>query len=169
MLITCPNCAAGYDVPEHLLAGEVRRLRCARCAVEWDAREAFDQNPLQERVQAMMAEPIGVPPPPRVEPTAAQLAESWHSRQDDDATIHADMRVPPPLEHDPADTGITLTSDVPTRRIPSEPPRLSALVAAWILSLVFVGSLGWGVWHWRDDVMTIFPPSQRAFGAISQH
>ena len=35
MLISCPNCAAGYDVPDHLLAGAGKRLRCARCAQEW--------------------------------------------------------------------------------------------------------------------------------------
>lgn len=166
MLITCPNCAAGYDVPEHLLAGAVRRLRCARCSVEWDAREALQAHPLQERVQAMMAEPIGPPPPPRVEPPP--LREAPLLAQNAAAIPSGDLRVPPPLDYNPSNSGISLTTDTPLRRQQSEPPRLSALVAAWILSLVFVGSLGWGVWHWRDDVMTIFPPSQRAFGAISQ-
>lgn len=33
MLITCPNCAAEYNVPGALAPGRV--VRCARCASEW--------------------------------------------------------------------------------------------------------------------------------------
>jgi predicted Zn finger-like uncharacterized protein len=37
MLISCPNCEAGYDVPDSVLAGDGRRLRCKACAEEWHA------------------------------------------------------------------------------------------------------------------------------------
>jgi predicted Zn finger-like uncharacterized protein len=161
MLITCPNCAASYDVPDHLLAGAVRLLRCARCAVEWDAQSYVDQAPQgrqavhARQVQAVVAEPMSEVP-------------DWpdhRSLPDDDAG-----RMPPPPDDSRLPAGISLSTDAPIRRrLPSEPPRMSALVAAWVLSLVVVGSLGWGVWHWRDDVMTIWPPSQRAFGVVGSH
>jgi len=35
MLISCPSCAATYDVPEHLLSAQGQMLRCSRCVHEW--------------------------------------------------------------------------------------------------------------------------------------
>ena len=35
MLISCPACAAAYEVPDHLLSGAGQALRCARCLHEW--------------------------------------------------------------------------------------------------------------------------------------
>lgn len=32
MRIACPACTAEYEVPDHLLAGSARSLRCSRCA-----------------------------------------------------------------------------------------------------------------------------------------
>ncbi len=33
MKITCPNCAAEYNVPDSLAAGRI--VRCAKCATQW--------------------------------------------------------------------------------------------------------------------------------------
>lgn len=44
MLITCPNCDAGYEVPDYLLAGEGRWLRCKLCLGEWQARPPVAQH-----------------------------------------------------------------------------------------------------------------------------
>lgn len=57
MLITCPSCDSGYEVPDHLLAGEGRRLRCKLCAEEWHAK-------LPQCQQEPKAIPERVPPPP---------------------------------------------------------------------------------------------------------
>ncbi len=179
MLITCPNCAAGYDVPDHLLAGAVRRLRCARCAVEWDAQAyigqpniaaaAIDQLPRVREVQAVLAEPLPAAPLP-----TAPLPTAWPettARQDTGLPFgeHAGQ-LPPPLDDSQLPSGILLSTEAPIRRrAPKEPPRLSALVAAWVLTLFVAGSLGWGVWHWRDDVVTLWPPAQRAFSVVGTH
>ena len=37
MVVTCPNCSAGYDVPDRLLGPGGRKLRCARCAKAFTA------------------------------------------------------------------------------------------------------------------------------------
>jgi predicted Zn finger-like uncharacterized protein len=51
MRIVCPGCKTQYDVPEAMLAGGTRTVRCARCASEWTppanaaappARDDFD-------------------------------------------------------------------------------------------------------------------------------
>jgi predicted Zn finger-like uncharacterized protein len=39
MFVTCPNCAADYEVPERLFRSVRRKVRCARCAVEFVATE----------------------------------------------------------------------------------------------------------------------------------
>lgn len=48
MRIVCPSCEAEYDVPDTMLAGGARKVRCARCAREWV--------------------PFAPPPPPPAEP-----------------------------------------------------------------------------------------------------
>ncbi len=55
MLLTCPNCAAGYEVPDHVLDGPPRMMRCALCATEWEARSPLKSA---ESVQATIAEPM---------------------------------------------------------------------------------------------------------------
>jgi predicted Zn finger-like uncharacterized protein len=110
MLISCPNCAAAYEVPDNLLAAGGQALQCTRCAHEWI-------------VVPVAATPQGP----------------------------ADESAPAP---------------------PSSPSRLagrlqvSAVVAAWVLSLGVLGSLGWSAVHWRGDVMAAWPPSQRAYQAV---
>lgn len=151
MLITCPNCATGYDVPDHMLVGPVTRLCCARCSLEWDEPIHVPPEPV---VVETRAEPAREPPPPLPPPPLPPPP-------------------PPPAPPPPLDPGlvlpeIRLSRQAPIRASPyREPPRLAALVAAWVLSLVVVGSLGWGVWHWRSDVMAMWPPSQRVLGPIS--
>lgn len=55
-------------------------------------------------------------------------------------------------------------------RDPMRPPRPAvgpgAALAAWALSLCVLISLGWGAVHWRSEVMSIWPPSQRAYQAV---
>lgn len=56
MLITCPACAATYDLPQALVVKLPARTRCARCGAEWEvmppAAPRFDEP-----------EPVAVPPP----------------------------------------------------------------------------------------------------------
>ena len=67
MRITCPNCAAAYQVPDHLLDGE-RIVRCKRCQESWvppPAEPAFEPEPVAPE-PAVTTSPE--PPPPRPEP-----------------------------------------------------------------------------------------------------
>ncbi|MBR0672624.1 zinc-ribbon domain-containing protein [Neoroseomonas soli] len=57
MRIACPACTTEYEVPDRLLGGPARSLRCSRCAAEF---------PLPQVEAAPVAEPV--PPPPAPEP-----------------------------------------------------------------------------------------------------
>ena len=61
MKITCPSCAAEYNVPDGLAAGRI--VRCAKCATEWapvaPPAVVFEPPPPAEPVP-----PPEVPPPP---------------------------------------------------------------------------------------------------------
>lgn len=58
MRITCPNCAAAYDVPAERLAGG-RTVRCARCGSGWvpPADAAAPELPAAPAVAPAEAEP----------------------------------------------------------------------------------------------------------------
>ena len=74
MRITCPNCAAEYDVPDTLLAGG-RALRCKRCGTEFRAGGAvepvIEPAPAPIPANAQPAPPAPTPPDP--EPPSANL------------------------------------------------------------------------------------------------
>ena len=53
MKITCPACAADYNVPDTLASG--RTVRCAKCATEW--------TPVPTPAMAVEPPPVAVPEP----------------------------------------------------------------------------------------------------------
>lgn len=66
MRIACPDCAAEYDVPDHLLVGNPRAMRCARCGRVWTPA-ALPEEPLPP--PEPMAEPeVAAEPPPAPPP-----------------------------------------------------------------------------------------------------
>ena len=58
MRIECPSCGAEYEVPDRLLAGPARTLRCSRCKADF---------PLP-RIEAAPPPPAPPPLPPEPEP-----------------------------------------------------------------------------------------------------
>ena len=57
MRIACPACAAAYEVPDRLLAGPARTLRCSRCGAD------FALPQVEVVAEPMTAEPAVAPPP----------------------------------------------------------------------------------------------------------
>lgn len=64
MRIACPSCTAEYEVPDRLLAGPARALRCSRCAAEF---------PLPQEAAAPAVDPA--PPPAPEPPPEPRVAE----------------------------------------------------------------------------------------------
>lgn len=76
MRITCPSCAADYEVPDTLLAGG-RALRCQRCGTQFTAGAAEPPAvapppaPPVEDARPPAPPPAPAPPAPDSEPPAA--------------------------------------------------------------------------------------------------
>jgi predicted Zn finger-like uncharacterized protein len=88
MRITCPNCAAEYEVPEALLAGGARTLRCKRCGTEFraggEAEAPAAPPPATPAVEELPPAPTPAPEPaPAIAPVAAAapLAEPPVTRE----------------------------------------------------------------------------------------
>lgn len=68
MLIACPNCAAGFDVPERLLRDRSRSLSCGQCRTVFPIPEPQAPEPEAWRAPE--------PPPMREAPPAPAMAEA---------------------------------------------------------------------------------------------
>nr|WP_321983692.1 zinc-ribbon domain-containing protein [uncultured Lichenicoccus sp.] len=174
--ITCPDCAATYDVPEtHARAG--RRVRCAGCGTQW---LAFDGHPVEASTAAAPGpvEPEALTgsrsiaaslkqhslPAPPVEadlPDAApEIADPTDADADD--ADWADAELPDfglPV-HDP----VAHSAVVPPAVVPA--PRETRWRAAWAASLLLLLAIGFGGVHWREPIMLGWPPSTRLYSAL---
>jgi predicted Zn finger-like uncharacterized protein len=149
MRIACPNCSAEYEVPDTLLAGGPRTLRCARCSHQFQAAPAGPAV-APATVPAPAAappEPPVAPPPPRPDPPPAEA---------------------PPEPPAPFDRSALLLPDPLLFRPPEEPvPRGGApLVLAWLLSLAILGGAGWATWRFHADIVEAWPPAARLYQAL---
>jgi predicted Zn finger-like uncharacterized protein len=90
MRIACPSCGAEYDVPDRLLAGAARTLRCSRCGADFALPQvaAAAPVPVPEPATVRAPEPAlapSMPAPPSRErapvasapPNQAALLRAW--------------------------------------------------------------------------------------------
>lgn len=56
--ITCPACAATYEVPASSLGAQGRKVRCAACKTLWLARAAAEAEPASSPAEAAAPEPV---------------------------------------------------------------------------------------------------------------
>lgn len=147
MRIVCPSCQAAYEVPEKLLSGPPRKVRCARCGDAWTPVAVAAPAP---------AEPVmpGCPAPmpaPEAEPEMAPPAPIRHEPPEPRATVvprAEDKLVPEPAEPPPG-RGLTI---------------LAAL--AWAASIALLAGAGWACVAWRADIMAVWAPSRRLFALL---
>jgi predicted Zn finger-like uncharacterized protein len=140
MRITCPACAATYEVPDTLI-GAGRSLRCRSCRHAW-------------RVEPAAAPPMAVPAaapapaPPRPLPDPPPLAEPPFAEP---PVVPVPRRAPQLI-------------DPPLPR-PSEHPLLggAALRLAWAASLLAVVGMGAALWLFRAEIVEAWPPAARLF------
>lgn len=149
MRLTCPNCAASYDVPDHRLAGAVRRpVLCTRCGTVWtpsvpeaEARAAAGA-PAQHRPESGFGGPAGT----GQAPAPAVLGDE------------TPRGPPPPREPESA----TLEEEAAAAEPGGGAGRL-ALAAAWLVSLALVAGGLAALWVWRAEVSALWPPARRLF------
>lgn len=137
MRIVCPSCQATYDVPESLMRGAPRRVRCARCGGEWTP-EGPQANP----------DDVNDANPPAIQAAAPALPPDQPAlvMPDPAAPRTADRMAPPPR--------------------PSGRGAQAVAIAAWIASLLALVGLGWAGFAWRVDIMAMWAPSKRLYALL---
>lgn len=68
MRIACPSCGAEYDVPDRLLAGAGRTLRCSRCGTDFALPQVAPAAVAVPPAPPPAPEPAAVPAAPEPEP-----------------------------------------------------------------------------------------------------
>lgn len=157
MRIVCPSCQAAYEVPEKLLSGPPKRVRCARCGEQWFPQDAAtgEDRATPEPDAPLPADP---PPPAAVPPSDVPPPD-----------VPPD---PPPVAAPPVAAlpvaALPVAAQVEERLMP-EPPqgagRGGLIVAglAWLASLVLLGAAGWAAVAWRAEVMAAWGASRRLY------
>ncbi|MCA3351575.1 MAG: zinc-ribbon domain-containing protein [Roseomonas sp.] len=138
MLIECPKCEAGFQVPERLLRDRTRPLRCGQCGTVFPIPEppALEPEPLAYRAPEPPApapvaeEPRPAPAPPAEEP-----------------------RPEPPA-----------AGDTPPEAADGAGSR--GLRAAWAASIALLIGGGLAAIIQREAVMEAWPPAARLFAAL---
>ena len=136
MLIECPNCQAGFEVPERLLRDRARPLRCGQCGTVFPAPEPPAPEPLAFGV----AEPL-TPAPVAEEPRPASKPLTEEVQPKPEETPIA----PPEAANGASSRGLR---------------------AAWAASILLLIGGGLAAIIQRDAVMAAWPPAARLFGAL---
>lgn len=136
MLIECPNCAAGYQVPPRLLRDRSRPLRCGQCEAVFPIPEPPAPEPLAFRAPEPPAPEMEEPRPA---PAPAPLAEESRTEP---------MAPPDP----PAEAAQGASS--------------RGLRVAWAASIALLIGGGLAAIIQRDVVMEAWPPAARLFAAL---
>jgi predicted Zn finger-like uncharacterized protein len=136
MRITCPACAATYEVPDRLI-GTGRSLRCRSCGHAWRVEpEAGTAESPPPPPPAPLPDPGPLPDPP-----APAIPPALPTPR------RAPQLIDPPLPRSEA------------LRRPAGP----ALRLAWAASLLAVLGIGLGLWLFRAEIVEAWPPATRLF------
>ena len=137
MLITCPSCAATYDLPTDRIGGTGRKVRCVSCRESW-----FVASPEIEGAGAL--------PKPSL---------------DDDMGVEIVARPvpPPPSRRDPAAPG---RKGRGKRGGPDGASRISILGAAKVAALLFVCVAPPVIYAGRDGMVSAMPGTASLYRSL---
>jgi len=167
MRVTCPTCAAVYEIPEPLLGSRERILHCGHCATEWAVAAPKPESPKPDSA----AEAEGARAPSLAIPVRAAREEP-------------EIVVPAPTVTGPASPSTLQAKGLGEKRpgerpfvLGSEPARPSVparergggsggVWLGWVASLIVLGLLVWGAYAYRGAIMQAWPPSQRVYALL---
>lgn len=149
MRIACPSCGATYEVPDRLLAGSPRPVRCARCGSTWTPEALAPAEEARSEAAPAMA---GAAAPPRFVVPEPEIAAPPAR-----APLVADR---PPPRREPAPE--------PLAALPEPPPvgGTLALAAAWVATLMVLGGGVAGAWLYRAEIVAAWPAAARLYAAL---
>lgn len=179
MLISCPNCATNFSVPDKALQPSGRTLKCAKCGHKWFQSVQSAGNDMG------LDETSFPPPPPRPEPKPLFSAPEPDSVPDLDdepprpsgagratADLDMDLDEPPipdfgprPRADQPAVNGSDIDPDSPPQPIPevfTHKPSSGRKGTGflWLLVILLVlGGAGGAAYYLQDKLVDIWPPA----------
>jgi predicted Zn finger-like uncharacterized protein len=133
MRIVCPSCEAEYEVPESIVASGPRKVRCHKCAREW---------------QVMPPPGMTVAPPPPPEPAAAPMPDTPRAPAPPPLAEFA-----PPLPDPRAAKPIKVKGGAPSL----------GLVFAWLFTLAILGGGVGVAWLKKTEIIAFWPPASRIY------
>jgi predicted Zn finger-like uncharacterized protein len=150
MRIVCPACDATYDVPDALLAGGTRKVRCARCGTEWLPSPAAPRGEIEFEPEPT----FDSVPDPSPEPPAGWAPPNADPRGRHEPRLRPLRSRPEPRAAEP-------------QSLEEPPPRAgAAAIVAWVLSLLLLAAAAGAAVTWRTQVMAAWPPSERLYSAV---
>lgn len=159
MRVSCPACAATYEVPDDLI-GAGRRLRCARCGENWlAAPEAPPDGAALAGASGPETVTPGTPgpgPAPEAAPPPAAAPPPPAGRE----------AMAPPPQRSRTRPPQVIDPPLPRSGDAAPPRRDQALLLAWAGTAAAVLALAAGLALFRAEVMAAWPPSQRLFIAL---
>lgn len=136
MILTCPSCSTRYLIDPAAIGAAGRQVRCARCGHVW--RQEPPTEPPPEASRAPAGADGSEPKPERApEPEPQPILRG-------------------PQRPQPLPPG----SNLPALR---PPPRRRAGPAAWLALLVLVVAGAVGLYAFRQQIVTIWPPASKLF------
>lgn len=85
MILSCPNCATRFGVPDHALQPSGRTVKCSRCAHLWFVGP--DGEPAPAPVPAVIGQPAPAPAPAPAAPEPEPVPTQSEPSRDFDAAI----------------------------------------------------------------------------------
>lgn len=171
MLISCPNCATNFSVPDKALGAQGRTLKCAKCGHKWfqsvtrpEDDFGLDEHSFPPPPSAPEPRPLFAPEP-EPEPSRFDIrrppAEPAGMDMDDppvpDFAMHRRGNAPPPpdldLDGDPS----------PIPDVFASPPKTKKGTGGlWLLLLVLLLAAGAGAaYQFQDKVVDLWPPAHQ--------
>lgn len=178
MRLLCPECAAGYEVADHLIAAGGRSVRCSACGHVWHATAPMPEpDALDAEAEAVVSPALDALVEPLVREDAV-MAQAQPAAQAEATDPPVAERAVPEAESRPsaAERHVPQPNEPPTAPRPLitehdpdplAPPRAGAAVwVGWVATVLVLAAAAAACVYYRAEIVEIWPPSQWIYSAI---